>query len=168
MMDLGATLCTRNRPACSRCPLNTDCEAHLSGRETDFPGRKARRDKPQRTTWMLLAHCDQELYLERRPPAGIWGGLWSLPELSGEDGVADWLSQHLNAAACDLQAWPPLKHSFSHYDLDIHPLEVRIRRSSSTVTDRAGIWFPLKNSPPLGFAAPVRKLVDALSEKGRH
>ena len=166
MMDLGATVCTRTRQACGVCPLSADCIAHREGRETDYPGRKPARDKPRRSTCMLLAHDNGELYLERRPPSGIWGGLWSLPEIDGEDAVDGWLADHLNATAVDVRRWPVVAHSFSHYDLDIQPLEVRIARPSSTVTDRDGRWYPLDDAPAVGLAAPVRKLIEQLANTG--
>jgi len=165
IMDLGATLCTRARPACARCPLATDCRAHALGRETDFPGRKPQKAKPVKTTCMLLAHCGGELYLERRPPRGIWGGLWSLPEVDSADEVDAWLERTFATGARELRRWPPLRHSFSHYELDIRPLEVRIAAPSRTVADRDGRWYSLASPPPLGLAAPVRKLVDTLTNE---
>ncbi|MFU8798336.1 MAG: A/G-specific adenine glycosylase, partial [Gammaproteobacteria bacterium] len=85
MMDLGATVCTRTKPKCSLCPLTDDCKAHLLSSETNYPPKKQSKHIPVRTTYMLLL-CNQrgEVLLEKRPPAGIWGGLWSLPECSQE------------------------------------------------------------------------------------
>lgn len=166
IMDLGATLCTRSNPDCPRCPLATGCRAHAAGRETDYPGRRPKKDKPRKSTCMLLAHRDGELYLERRPPAGIWGGLWSLPEVASENDAEGWVGETLHAAINERTRWAPLTHSFSHYDLDIQPLEVRVDAASRTVNDRDGRWFSLAAPPQVGLAAPVRKLLDELLERG--
>ena len=81
MMDLGATLCTRSKPGCLRCPLQPGCEAHALSRQADFPGRKPKRELPEKSTRMLLIrNRDGEILLEKRPQSGIWAGLWSLPE----------------------------------------------------------------------------------------
>jgi A/G-specific adenine glycosylase len=81
MMDLGATVCTPRRPRCEMCPLAEGCAARQQGRVAELPASKPRRDLPVRTTRMLLLRTmDGEVLLERRPPAGIWGGLWSFPE----------------------------------------------------------------------------------------
>ncbi|MGB5257277.1 MAG: A/G-specific adenine glycosylase, partial [Woeseiaceae bacterium] len=81
IMDLGATLCTRSSPAGARCPVMGDCTAYAPDTVTLYPGRKPKKEKPLRTTTMLIARTEARVYLERRPEAGIWGGLWSLPEL---------------------------------------------------------------------------------------
>ncbi|MGB8326770.1 MAG: A/G-specific adenine glycosylase, partial [Steroidobacteraceae bacterium] len=88
IMDLGATLCTRSRPLCALCPLATDCVARRQGRQTEFPA--PRRSAPHgmrraKRVVMLLARArDQSVLLEKRPPRGIWGGLWCLPEFASE------------------------------------------------------------------------------------
>jgi A/G-specific adenine glycosylase len=79
MMDLGATICTRTSPRCAECPLATECRAHAMGREVDFPGRREKKARPLRKTQMILVWGENSVFLERRPPSGIWGGLWSFP-----------------------------------------------------------------------------------------
>jgi A/G-specific adenine glycosylase len=167
MMDLGATVCTRSRPACDRCPLAGDCLACRNGSQAAFPGRKSARERPLRQTRMVLAHFAGMLYLEKRPASGIWGGLWSLPEIGDEGTVEDWCERHLAAKPAAQQEWPLLRHSFSHYDLDIHPVEVRLREASSKVTEPdTARWISLDDSSHTGLAAPVRKLVDTLHKAG--
>ena len=111
---------------------------------------------------MVLAVSGGAVYLERRPPAGIWGGLWSLPEL--DDGrVEDWCRARLNSSADNSRSWDALRHSFSHYALDIRPVIVHIDESSRKVADDDdATWHSLEAPPPGGIAAPVRKLIDSL------
>lgn len=165
IMDLGATLCTRSRPACTLCPVGADCRALAEGNPAAYPGRKPRKDRPLRSTTMVLAVSGDALYLERRPAAGIWGGLWSLPELGDETPLRGWCEQHVGAAAGAEERWATLRHSFSHYDLDIRPVVVRLAGRVDGVADRDdAVWYRLGDSPPGGFAAPVRKLINALRE----
>ena len=167
IMDLGATLCTRSRPDCPRCPFARDCRAHAGGRQAELPGRRPKRqERPQKSTVMLLALAGDALWLERRPPRGIWGGLWSLPELDREADVEDWLSRRFGARPASVERWPVLRHSFSHYDLDIRPLAVRLAGRSRTVADADGAWYPLGRPTGVGMAAPVAKLIDQLERKG--
>ena len=118
---------------------------------------------------MLMAVADGAVYLERRPASGIWGGLWSLPEV--ED-PGEWCDRELSVKALDVEAWGTLRHSFSHYDLDISPVVVHLDGESSKVADGEGTtWYRLSESPPGGIAAPVRKLIDGLRnsiEIGQH
>lgn len=163
IMDLGATLCTRSNPACDRCPVIDDCKALAANSVSSYPGRKPKKEKPLRQTTMLIATAQAGVYLERRPEAGIWGGLWSLPEL-GDRSVEGWCRDELNTAATATEPWHTLRHSFSHYDLDIQPIRVRVESPLSTVADSdTTTWYRLDDSPPGGIAAPVRKLLSHLN-----
>jgi len=164
IMDLGATLCRRSRPACERCPVNSDCQALLTDTVADYPGRKPKKSKPLRKTTMLIASNGSEVFLQRRPETGIWGGLWSLPEL-GEHTPEEWCREQFGSDATELSEWQQLRHSFSHYDLDILPLLMRIDAEPRTVADTANVaWHAIDNEPPGGIAAPVRKLLDQLKD----
>ena len=162
IMDLGATLCTRSNPACERCPVAADCQALSSGTVNLIPHRKPKKARPLRTTTMVLASHDGRVYLERRPESGIWGGLWSLPEVNGVE-IADWCRERLAHEAGRIEEWDVLRHSFSHYDLDIRPIVVRVDRPLSKVADCDDArWHRLDNDLPGGMAAPVSKLIERL------
>ncbi len=168
IMDLGATLCTRSSPACERCPVATDCTARKKGSATFFPGKKPRKEKPCRTTTMVLASADGCVLLERRPEAGIWGGLWSLPEVN-ESSIEEWCNATLATAPVETESWDVMRHSFSHFDLDIQPVVVRIEPARGKVADsERETWHPLDAPPPGGIAAPVRKLIDELRKNVTH
>lgn len=167
IMDLGATVCVRSKPDCERCPLIDGCAAHAAGTIEDYPGRKPKKAKPVRSTVMVMAHDGSELYLERRPAAGIWGGLWSLPEMTDEDEIDLWCRNTLDVAAVEVSKGSPLRHSFSHYDLDITPYEVRLGGASRKVADsNDALWYSLAEPPSVGLAAPIRTLIDALRVTG--
>lgn len=166
IMDLGATICTRSNPLCEACPVASDCRARRADSIDAYPGRKPRKTRPLKQTTMVLAVHDDSLYLERRPAAGIWGGLWSLPELV-DDNVGDWCRDKLNIGENSVETWDPVRHSFSHYDLDIQPVVVRIAASSRKVADGDdAIWHPLGELPPGGIAAPVQTLINNLKTGG--
>ena len=162
IMDLGATLCTRSNPDCGRCPVADDCVARNTVSVTLFPGRKPKKAKPQRATTMVIARHDGHVYMERRPEAGIWGGLWSLPEIA-DGAVEDWCREQRLGEVAATDAWEPLRHSFSHYDLDIHPIVVRLAAPLSKVADSGDVtWHRLGDQLPGGVAAPVNKLLEKL------
>ena len=166
IMDLGATVCTRSSPRCGECPVSEDCQAGVSATIDQYPGRKPRKAKPLKQTTMVLAVCGDAVYLERRPAAGIWGGLWSLPELADVE-VGDWCQQNLNSVDDTTETWDTLRHSFSHYDLDIQPVLVRIAASSRKVADGDdSTWHRLDDLPPGGIASPVQKLINTLKTGG--
>ena len=165
MMDLGATVCTRSRPACDRCPLAGHCQAHALGRETEFPGRKPRKALPERHTRMLLVEdADGRLLLEQRPPSGLWGGLWSPPQVDvsedGADTTADWLAER-GLEPVQRQQWDSFRHTFSHFHLHITPEHIRVRAGAGgQVAEASGqVWLAAGEAPSLGLAAPVARLL---------
>ncbi|TWI56605.1 A/G-specific DNA-adenine glycosylase [Pseudomonas duriflava] len=164
MMDLGATLCTRSRPTCLLCPLKEGCRAHLLGRETAFPEAKPRKTLPQKRTVMpLLLNDENAILLYRRPSIGLWGGLWSPPELETVDQLSI-LTNHHHLIEEKRQALPPLTHTFSHFQLDIEPWLVHVDSRNQAMTESDWVWYNLAAPPRLGLAAPVKKLLKRAEE----
>ncbi|GGU50264.1 A/G-specific adenine glycosylase [Pseudomonas laurentiana] len=159
MMDLGATLCTRSKPSCLLCPLKRGCEAHLLGQETRYPLPKPRKTLPQRSTLMpLLANREGAILLYRRPSSGLWGGLWSLPELDTLADLEDLAEQH-QLTLERRQALSGLTHTFSHFQLAIEPWLVHVGHQGEHVAEADWLWYNLATPPRLGLAAPVKKLL---------
>ncbi|GAB6388680.1 A/G-specific adenine glycosylase [Stutzerimonas marianensis] len=159
MMDLGATLCTRSKPSCLLCPLRSGCRAHLLGRETDFPVPKPRKALPQKRTLMpLLANRDGAILLYRRPSTGLWGGLWSLPELDELSALGTLAERHALRLQ-EPQQLPELTHTFSHFQLAIEPWLVRVESAADAVAEPDWLWYNLATPPRLGLAAPVKTLL---------
>ncbi|MBD8614333.1 A/G-specific adenine glycosylase [Pseudomonas putida] len=159
MMDLGATLCTRSKPSCLLCPLEKSCEAHMLGLEIRYPVPKPRKAVPQRATLMpLLANREGAILLYRRPSSGLWGGLWSLPQLddlSDLEHLADQHALHLLGR----RQLPALTHTFSHFQLAIDPWLVQVEQTAHHVAEADWLWYNLATPPRLGLAAPVKKLL---------
>ena len=160
IMDLGATVCRRSAPACARCPLVGDCRAGALGRPGDFPGRKARRALPLRRTTFVLAMTPQaELLLERRPPRGIWGGLWCFPEVDDAAAARDYCADVLGSEVLAEQPLDGLRHSFTHYHLEISPRLLTLSRSPALLREGVDLrGWPLAALPDAGIAAPIRRL----------
>ena len=163
IMDLGATLCRRSKPDCERCPVADDCKAKAMQRQSDYPGKKPRKTLPVKRTHMLLIENPAgEILLEKRPASGIWGGLWSLPEVEDDGDITDTLERLIGFEAPP-QALGELRHTFSHYHLDIQPQHIRLSREPARImeADRQ-LWYKGAQHQPLGLAAPVKKLLDSL------
>jgi A/G-specific adenine glycosylase len=166
IMDLGASLCARSKPACALCPVNTLCAAHLGNRTAEFPQRKPAKTLPVKSTFMLIFHHQeaQQVLLEKRPPQGIWGGLWSFPETDDISSFDTVLNGALFAAPETAQRWSALRHTFSHYHLDITPVVIPLdRRHISIMENERWHWYDLRQPAELGLAAPVKKLLAKLA-----
>jgi A/G-specific adenine glycosylase len=165
MMDLGATLCTRSKPSCLICPLQSGCQAHLLGLEIRYPVAKPRKELPRKRTLMpLLANRDGAILLYRRPSSGLWGGLWSPPELDDLAGLEALASQHALQLG-KRRELAGLTHTFSHFQLAIEPWLVQVEAASPGVAEGDWLWYNLATPPRLGLAAPVKKLLKRAAQE---
>ena len=127
IMDLGATLCVRSRPLCSICPIEADCAARRDGTQARLPAPRPRRDVPRReTAFLVLRAPDGALLLERRPPSGIWGGLWCFPECDPAADVETECRSRFGVRPLATTALAPIAHGFTHFKLDVHPVLVEV------------------------------------------
>ena len=162
LMDLGATLCVRSRPRCVECPLAATCVAGKTGRTAELPHPKPRKAMPRRQCVMLVLRDGDRVLLERRPPAGIWGGLLSLPQADDMQ-QAGQLAKRLGADWAGITQLAPVEHGFTHYHLTITPVVARMRSGGSKYAqESAHVWMPLSDAPDAGVPAPVRKLLSVL------
>ena len=167
MMDLGATLCARTRPTCGNCPVEDLCRARALGEQSRYPYPKPARALPVRRTRMLvIRNSAGQLLLEQRPPSGIWGGLWSLPECPPEEDPEAWCVARLGLRARVLAHWASRRHTFSHFHLDMLPVEVLAYRAELSVleSDRR-VWYNLDHPDRRGLAAPVARLIAELQTR---
>ncbi len=164
MMDLGATLCTRSSPDCGRCPLATDCAALAQGNPTGYPGKKPKRSMPVRaTTFLMVQSGAGEIWLERRPASGIWGGLWCFPEIPSTQEATNWCLDSLGVAPQSVQPWESFRHTFSHYHLDIQPVLATLATSPESVMEGGErLWYNRVQPQKIGLAAPVAGLLNRL------
>ena len=164
MMDLGATLCRRGRPDCEQCPLVSDCLACKQQRQQAFPAPRPRRELPVREVHMLLlVSPGHDVYLEQRPASGIWGGLWSFPEFDSQSGLQDWCDRNSVVAGEELQVWSVVRHTFSHFHLDITPCHLQLQNPMTCVMEAGQVlWYNTRHDKALGFAAPVTRLLAQL------
>jgi A/G-specific adenine glycosylase len=164
MMDFGATVCVRRRPRCGVCPLADGCRARREGNPEAYPGSRPRREKPLRRTRMLLIVDDGHVLLERRPPSGIWGGLWCPPECPPEVDVEPYCRRELGLEVTRPQAWSALRHTFTHFQLDIQPVRLRLTAALARLMDGDRyVWYNVESPDARGLAAPVARLLQGLA-----
>ena len=164
IMDLGATLCTRSKPDCEACPLNADCLARRTDNISSFPTPKPTKTLPvKQLTLLLLSNAENRILLEKRPPTGIWGGLWSLPEFDSITAAHAWCLGK-NIPVADQQILATQRHTFSHYHLDYTPLLVKSDNPINFVMEaNQSVWYKAEQLNKLGLAAPIKRLLQSHS-----
>ncbi|WP_301102187.1 A/G-specific adenine glycosylase [Propionivibrio sp.] len=162
LMDLGSTLCARRKPFCAACPMYAICIARHTGRQAELPMVKAKRVLPERETTLLLLTDGKRVLLERRPPAGIWGGLLTLPEC-GLAGPAEFALHH-GCRLLDTHALPPLRHSFTHFRLTIQTLLCQVEVSASLVSEAGWQWLERAQIETAALPTPIRFLLREMAQ----
>jgi A/G-specific adenine glycosylase len=170
LMDLGATLCTRSRPDCPRCPLQARCVAYATGRTAELPVPKPKKATPEKRALMLAIVDAGQILLQQRIESGIWGGLLSLPEFDGHVAIdeADVIGTTTLAAAAgefgdvaEVEPLLPLVHGFTHYRLTIQPYRIALTRRAETPAGH--VWWDLATIASAPLPAPIKKLLGQLA-----
>jgi len=167
IMDLGATLCTRSKPRCEDCPLNADCIANADGTQADFPTRKPKKVIPEKQAiMMIVTNESDEVMMLKRPPVGIWGGLWCFPQFDTEADASEWFDSYGGESLDAVTRMPILSHTFSHFKLHIQPLIIAQKHpiNRSVMENHETLWYNIKTEFDGGLAAPVTTLLNTLRE----
>jgi len=159
LMDLGATLCTRTASRCGDCPVATDCVARLDGRVADLPAPRPARTRPSRAVRVLVLEHAGTILLEKRPAAGIWAGLWSLPEVDLDADVARHCKARFLANVIAGEKLHPIEHGFTHYKLTIHPQRVAVRWWPLRAEAPGLLWLTRDDALAAALPAPIRRLL---------
>ena len=159
IMDLGATLCTRSKPRCPDCPMAATCIARATDRQEELPAAKPRRSVPERSTYLLLLCDGPRIWLERRPPAGIWGGLLVPPE--GEDLAA--LARRHGVAELAAEELPSLRHAFTHFRLTLQPRLYQVTGWPGGIGEANGEWLDLAEIDRAALPKPIHTLLHRLT-----
>ncbi|GAB6139692.1 A/G-specific adenine glycosylase [Methylosoma difficile] len=163
IMDLGATVCTRSKPKCPSCPLQNSCQALLLGNVQAYPSPKPAKSQPvKQLIFLMLRNSFNEVLLEKRPPVGIWGSLWSLPEFEDTEAALAWChSQQIRIGKHRLLATK--RHTFSHFHLDFTPLLVEIENLTDNVMEaKQTLWYNIGLGNGVALAAPITQLLQQL------
>ncbi len=182
MMDLGATVCTRSKPSCSLCPIKTSCLANASDQQALFPHKKPKKKIPEKNTIMVIPRLTnehgQKVLMEKRPPTGIWGGLWCFHEVNKLEHVDDLLIKlslkartdnstynEINNTKETKQVLPEFRHTFSHFHLDITPVIVDCQQLNVSIINEVDKqkWYDLTQPVSVGLAASTKKLLTLLA-----
>ena len=167
MMDMGATLCSRSKPQCEVCPLAPQCQAYAQGTPKAYPHSKPKKEKPEKYAQLLMiSNKKGEVLLEQRPQKGIWGGLWSLPELEQDIDATDYAYQQFGDQVLHIDTLTSFRHTFSHYHLHITPVHIQLKRIPTSikesVREQAQHWYNPNQPSEVGLPAPVKKLLEQM------
>lgn len=162
MMDIGAMVCTRTKPKCTLCPLQTDCIAYKTDDVARYPGKKPKKTLPERETYFLILSHQGKVWLEQRESAGIWGGLFCFPQFPDKAALLAFLMQK---GITQYEDGVAFRHTFTHFHLDIYPVYVQLdgqeteKESEQSLLSAVKYWYDPANPELIGLAQPVKNLL---------
>src|SRR5207248_4848567 len=159
LMDLGATVCTRANPRCEECPVRRDCRARRNDRIDELPSPRPKKMLPRRSIRVLMFERGGEILLEKRPPVGIWGGLWSLPEIALDDDVRVFARMRFDVDVTSGLDLPPVEHGFTHFALTLHPRRINVAHWPMRAETPQYAWLARDDALRAALPAPIRKLL---------
>jgi len=164
IMDLGATICKRSVPVCLDCPVMSGCFACHNSQQLTLPNKKKKKKLPTRLTIFTIIENDKgEILLEKRPPKGVWGGLWSFPECPINENIVLWIKKQYGRTVSNLTELNTLRHTLSHLHLDIHPVKAQLKTDSVSFKGQREIfWYKPKSKSRFGMAAPVVRILQTI------
>lgn len=163
MMDLGATICRRQNPACERCPVASDCVARQAGTQQHLPGPKPRKARPERRSQLLLLRHERCILMQQRPSPGIWGGLWTPPIIDDEQGAEEALKKLGLGASCAAEYLPTVTHDLTHFRWHLQPMLLDVHPKG--VQDDGSYQLFAIDDPSCAMPAPIRRLIAQLADQ---
>lgn len=166
MMDLGATLCSKSKPKCTLCPIHSTCQAHLTNSTHIYPVKVKKQPKPTHSSHaLIIRHQGRALWL-KRPPSGLWGGLWCLPLVGetlplslDERLISDILSTHI---AEHTSEQPSIRHSLTHFHWQLLAMVIDTDDNTAAHIERAlhaaASQYAWHKQPPAARPTAIKKL----------
>ncbi|MEZ5648455.1 MAG: A/G-specific adenine glycosylase [Alphaproteobacteria bacterium] len=160
LMDLGATVCTPRQPKCAACPLTRTCQGYAKNIADELPRRAARAAKPTKYGYVFwLTTSEGRIFLRRRAPKGLLGGLMEFPSTA-------WGTNFLDPKAARAQAPLPMaslsqwvllpgtiRHIFTHFTLELRVITARLNQSP-----RDGLWVDPASFHELALPSLMKKI----------
>jgi A/G-specific adenine glycosylase len=165
IMDLGATCCTLKKPDCSQCPVQRDCQALKHKEQHLLPTKKTKKAIPvYQKQFLVLCNQEQMIFLEKKPPAGVWGGLWCLPSIDKDRCPLSYIQQHYDIQGEQPKHLTSLKHRFSHFHLEIDAILIKATHLQTKEKKHKGQWFTKEKLTQVGIAKPITQILKHLLE----
>ena len=163
IMDLGALCCTSKNPDCHNCPLQNNCQAFSNREQLQYPTKRHKKPVPiQQQQFLVLCNDLGEIYLEKRPPTGLWGGLWCLPSLDRDTCPLHYIQLNFGLKGEDPKQLIAFKHCFSHFHLEINVLYIKTQPLKNKIAKSNGQWFVKANFTSLGLAKPTSLILSKI------
>lgn len=168
IMDLGATICKPKQAACHHCPVHFSCQAFQNKVVDQYPEKQKRKIINKKELYcLILTDKNSAVYVEKRPPSGIWSGLWCPPILNSIEEVYQYLFKLGEKNPFELYELIEIKHRLTHLDLTIKAIEFKCRSKKNTAAESSGQYIQGGVLESLGLAKPIKDILSLFFKRPR-
>lgn len=158
IMDLGATVCTPNKPNCLHCPWREICKAHALNIAESIPLIHKPAKKIKRGYVYLIQNDSGAFYIEKRAGKGLLSGLFEFPWQADESHYP--LFEH----PCWNQTQQTVSHTFTHFQLTLQIVRLQVSENESIPLSN-GIFVLPEHFSDYPFSTLMKKVMKQLVEK---
>jgi A/G-specific adenine glycosylase len=174
LMELGATVCTPQKPRCLLCPLADLCRAAAQGTQNERPVMPPRRKTPHfHVTAGVIWQGETfrtPLLIAQRPLEGMLGGLWEFPGGKLEPTDPDLpaclhreIAEELGIVIAVGAPVTVVEHAYTHFRITLHAFHARHTAGEPQAFGCADWrWVRLDELGQFPFPVTDRKIIAAL------
>ena len=163
LMDLGSTICKRKNAECCACPLTTNCQSNLNNWVDTIPLPKIKKIIPTKEIFTLIVENKKNILFFKKPPKGIWGGLWAFPEFDQLPSTQDWLSKNLQAKKYTVENKGEFTAKFTHFKLRVFYQHILLPSTILLPCPKELYWIPKIEINDGAMPAPIKKLINKIT-----
>jgi A/G-specific adenine glycosylase len=172
LMDLGGEVCTPRAPSCPACPVSAHCLALARGTVDERPPRRARAPVPHHDIAAALVWRDDgRLFIQRRPPQGLLGGLWEFPGGKvevGESAAEAAVRETYEETGLHVEVGEPagrVEHAYSHFRITLHAFHARVTGGRPRADrEEPFAWVEPDDLDAYAFPAANRRILEKLQD----
>ncbi len=167
LMELGALVCRSRNPLCLRCPLAASCRALRESRQEVIPRPRKRATKRIEAVVAVIEDRGRFL-IQRRPPGGLFPGLWEFPGGKRERGesreraLRREVLEETGVRIGNIRFLTTVEHAYTQFQVTLHVYRCELRAPAPRpVKDRR--WVSLRSIRRYPLPSGSVKIVDFLA-----
>jgi A/G-specific adenine glycosylase len=161
LMDIGASICTPKKPACSLCPINEGCAARQRGDQETFPRKAPKKAGDLRRGAAFVVTRGSELLVRTRPEKGLLGGMTEVPGSEWRAGQADEAALKQAPKLTGATRWRRrlgvVTHVFTHFPLELVVYTAEVAARTRAPKDMR--WVPVATLDGEALPNVMRKAI---------
>ncbi len=172
MMEIGALICIAKNPRCPNCPVRSCCKAFSKGTQARYPAIRKPKKVEEIEVVLGIIFNNNMVYIQKRPPQGLFAGLWEFPGgkvkpgESPEKALHRELKEELGEKVRIISNGKSIRHNYTSFKVLLHPFICSTqKRFSPGSRKREFRWISREDLKNYAFPAANRKIIRTLKEE---